>query len=165
MIPGFSSERRATLGTLIGAGAVGIPVAVCLLTLFLLLPTDATLLAKLFGPLAGGLAVFLFGFWYYIPMSILIGGAAHRFLRAVGHKQRLAYVVSGPVVGLSVGMMTHLLAPSLVQDLLAEDWSSRAYIGAWCIGGTVLMGIFWSIRRPDRPWDDVADRRLAGEDI
>jgi hypothetical protein len=165
MIPGFSSERRATLGSLIGAGAIGVPVSVGLLTLFLLLPTDATLLAKLVGPFASGLAVFLFGFWYYIPLSILIGGGAHRFLRAVGYKQRLAYVLAGPVVGLSVGMITHLVAPNLVDELLAEDWSSRAYIGAWCLGGTVLMAIFWSIRRPDKPWDDLADRRLAGEDV
>jgi hypothetical protein len=165
MIPAFSSERRATLGTLIGAGAVGVPVSVSLLSFFLLFPTDAKLIAKLVGPLASGLAVLWFGFWYYIPLSILVGGAAHRFLRAVGYRKRLPYLFSGPVVGLSIGMLTHLLAPSLVDELLAEDWSSRAYIGAWCLGGTVLMAIFWSIRRPDRPWDDMADRRRAGEDI
>jgi hypothetical protein len=165
MIPKVSSERLATLGTLIGAGAVGMPVAIFLLSFFLLLPTDATLVAKVIGPFAGGLAVFLFGFWYYIPLSVLLGGTAHKFLKSVGHRSRLAYWFSGPVVGLGVAMITHFLAPSVIDELLVGGWSTNAYLLAWSIGGAVLMAIFWQIRRPDRPWDDLADRRRAGEDI
>jgi hypothetical protein len=165
MIPKVSSERLATLGTLIGAGAVGIPVAIFLLSFFLLLPTDATLMAKLVGPFAGGVAVFLFGFWYYIPLSVLIGGAAHKFLKSVGYRRRQAYWLAGPIVGLSVAMVTHFLAPSVVDELLNGGWSTYAYLCSWIVGGTVLMTIFWNIRRPDRPWDDLEDRRRAGEEV
>jgi hypothetical protein len=165
MIPKVSSERLATLGTLIGAGAVAMPVAIFFLSFFLLIPTNATLIAKLVGPFAGGLAVFLFGFWYYIPLSVVIGGAAHRFLKSVGYRARQAYLLSGPVVGLSVAMVTHFLAPSIVDELLNGGWSTYAYLCSWSVGGTVLMAIFWNIRRPDKPWDDLADRRKAGEDV
>jgi hypothetical protein len=165
MILKVSSARLATLGTLIGAGAVGVPVAIFLLSFFLLIPTEATLLAKLLGPFAGGLAVFLFGFWYYIPLSVVIGGGMHSFLKAVGYRSRQAYVLAGPVVGLCVGMITHILAPSVVDELLSGGWSSNAYLVAMAVGGTVLMAIFWTIRRPDKPWDDLQDRRRAGEDI
>jgi hypothetical protein len=165
MIPKISSERLATLGTLVGAGAIGMPVAIFLLSFFLLLPTDATLIAKLVGPFAGGLATFLFGFWYYIPLSVLIGGGTHAFLISVGFRQRQAYMFAGPVVGLSVAMVTHFLAPGVVDELLVGGWPTYAYLGAWSVGGTILMVIFWTIRRPDKPWDDLADRRKAGEDV
>jgi hypothetical protein len=48
---------------------------------------------------------------------------------------------------------------------LIGGWPTFTYLAAWCLGGTVLTGIFWIIRRPDRPWDDLADRRRAGEDV
>jgi hypothetical protein len=165
MIPKVSSEQVATLGTLVGAGAVGVPIAVFLLSFLLLLPSDATLIAKVVGPFAGGLATFLFGFWYYIPLSVLLGGGAHQFLKSVGFRKRVAYLCAGPIVGLCVGMLTHLLAPSVVEELLVGGWTTQAYVISWCIGGTVLMAVFWGIRRPDKPWDDLADRRLAGEDV
>jgi hypothetical protein len=165
MIPKVSSARLATLGTLIGAGAVGMPVAFFFLSFFLLLPTNATLLAKLVGPFAGALAVFLFGFWYYIPLSVLLGGAAHKFLKSVGYRGRQAYLLSGPAVGLSVAMITHFMAPSIVDELLIGGWPTYAYLSSWSVGGTILMVIFWTIRRPDKPWDDLADRRKAGEDV
>jgi hypothetical protein len=165
MILKVSSEKVATLGTLIGAGAVGMPVAIFLLSFFLLLPTDATLLAKLVGPFAGAIATFLFGFWYYIPVSVLIGGGTHLFLTSVGHRTREAYLLSGPVVGLSVAMVTHFLAPSVIEELLVGGWPTYAYLCAWSVGGAVLMAIFWTIRRPDKPWDDLEDRRKAGEDV
>jgi hypothetical protein len=109
--------------------------------------------------------VFLFGFWYYIPLSVILGGTAHRFLKAVGHRSRVAYLVAGPAVGLGVAMITHILAPGIVDELMVGGWSTNAYLVAWCVGGTVLMAIFWAIRRPDRPWDDLLDRRRAGEDV
>lgn len=165
MITKVSSERLATLGTLVGAGAVGMPIAIFLLSFFLLLPTDATFVAKAVGPVVGGLATFLFGFWYYIPLSVLTGGCAHWFLRRVGHYKRQSYWLAGPWVGLSVGMITHFLAPGIVDELLSGGWPTYAYLASWSVGGTVLMAVFWAIRRPDKPWDDIADRRRAGEDI
>jgi hypothetical protein len=160
-----TSSRLATLGTLVGAGAIGVPVCTFVLSLFLLLPTDATILAKVIAPFFGAIAVFLFGFWYYIPISLLIGGGAHLFLHKVGFRTLRPYLFAGPVVGLCAGMLTHFFAPGVVAELLIGGWPTFTYLAAWCLGGTVLTGIFWTIRRPDRPWDDLADRRLAGEDV
>jgi hypothetical protein len=165
MLPNVSSDRLATLGCLVGAGAVGMPISVFLLAFLLLLPSDATLWAKVIGPFAGGIATFLFGFWYYIPLSVLIGGCAHIFLKSVGLRQRRAYLWAGPVVGLSVAMVTHFLMRGAIDELMIGGWPTNAYLASWSVGGTILMAIFWTIRRPDRPWDDLADRRKAGEDV
>jgi hypothetical protein len=160
-----SPSLLATIGSLVGAGAVGVPVSMLLLSFLLLLPTDATIMAKTIGPVIGALATFLFGFWYYIPISVFLGGSAHVFLTKVGFRTRLSYLLAGPIVGLSVAMITHFLAPSIVNELLSGGWPTQAYIGAWCLGGIVTMAVFWAIRRPDRVWDDLADRRRAGEDV
>jgi hypothetical protein len=163
--PSFKPSQIATLGSLVGAGAVAAPVAVFVLTIGLLGPSDATWLAKIFAPMAGAIAMFLFGFWYYIPAALGLGGAAHWFLKGLRLHSLKAYVMAGPVVGLLMAMLTHLVAPEVIHDLMAGADQGYIYIVAWALSGTVLTSVFWYVRRPDRPWDDLADRRLAGEAV
>jgi hypothetical protein len=155
--------QRATLGSLLCAGAVSAPATMFLLTFLLVAPRDDAVLAKIALPLLGAGIVFLFGWIVSGPLALIIGGGAHWFLRSVGYKSRLPYVLAGPVVGLLAGMIAHLAAPEMVGDLLIGGWPTFAYLVSWCIGGTILTVVFWTIRRPDRPWDDLEDRRRAGE--
>jgi hypothetical protein len=157
--------QRATIGSLFCAGAVSAPVTMFLMTFLLVVPRDDALLAKIALPLLGGGLVFLFGWIVSVPVALLLGGGAHWFLRNVGHVSRQAYLIAGPVVGLTAAMIAHLSAPELVEDMLNGGWPTFAYLTSWCLGGTVLTAVFWSIRRPDRPWDDLEDRRRAGETL
>lgn len=159
----FRPEQWATLGALTGAGGVAIPTVMLVLTALLLLSSDATLLAKIAAPFLGALLTFVFGFWFYIPVSVLFGGVAYVFLKNVGYQTLFAYLVAGPVVGLASAMSTHFLAPVVIDALYADIRSGYAYVFAWCCGGTLLTYLFWTIRRPDRPWDDEADRRKASK--
>jgi hypothetical protein len=163
--PKIPPSRIATLGCLIGAGAVGVPLAVFVLTLGMLLESESTLVAKIVAPFAGAFAMFVFGFLYYVPSSIVLGGLAHGFLKSVGLKSRPAYLCAGPVVGLALAMITHFFIPEIIDELLLSIWNGYVYVVAFATGGVALMLVFWHIRRPDRPWDDLADRRLAGENL
>jgi hypothetical protein len=155
--------QRATIGSLLCAGAVSAPVTMFLLTFLLVAPRDDAFLAKIALPLLGGGLVFLFGWIISGPVAVLLGGGAHWFLRNVGHVSRQSYLLAGPVVGLTAAMTAHLIAPEFINDMLVGGWPTFAYLVSWCLGGTVLTVVFWSIRRPDRPWDDLEDRRRAGE--
>jgi hypothetical protein len=155
--------QRATLGSLLCAGAVSAPLTILLFTILLVIPRDDPFVAKIALPLLGASLVFLFGWVVSGPLAIVIGGAVHWFLRNVGFSSRLPYLLSGPVVGLLAAMISHLIAPDLIGDLLDGGWPTTAFLTSWCLGGVLLMGVFWTIRRPDRPWDDLADRRRAGE--
>lgn len=155
--------QRATLGSLLCAGAVSAPATAFVLTFLLVVPRADPLVAKIALPLLAGGLVFLFGWVVSGPLALIVGGGAYWFLRSVGFRSRLPYVLAGPVVGLTAAMIAHLGAPDIISDLLVGGWPTFAYLTSWCLGGTILTVVFWSIRRPDRPWDDVADRRRAGE--
>lgn len=151
--------QRATLGSLFCAGVISAPATVFLLTLLLVIPREDPLAAKIALPLLGASVVFLFGWIISGPMALLIGGALHWFLRSVGFSSRFSYLFAGPVVGLLAAMASHMMAPDLIGDLLTGGWPTFAYLISWSIGGTILTALFWTIRRPDRPWDDVEDQR------
>jgi hypothetical protein len=157
--------QRATLGSLLCAGAVSGPATMFLMTALLVIPRDDALLAKIALPLLGAGVVFLFGWIVSGPLALVIGGGAHWFLRNVGFKTRLSYLLAGPVVGLLCGMIIHLAVPDVIGELLVGGWPTIAYLASWSVGGTVLTAVFWNVRRPDRPWDDLEDRRRAGEAI
>jgi hypothetical protein len=116
-------------------------------------------------PFLGAGAVFTLGWLVSIPLAIFLGGSGHWFLKEVGFRSIEAYCLAGPVVGLMCAMIAHIALPDVIGDLMNGDWSTFAFLASWCLGGTVLMVLFWRIRRPDRPWDDIEDRRRAGEDI
>ncbi len=156
-------SQRATFGSLLCAGAVSAPAAVFLFTLLLVIPREDPIAAKIALPLLSTGAVFLFGWIVSVPMALIIGGATHWFLRRVGFTAHLPYLIAGPVVGLFGAMTLHMASPDLIGDVLGGGWSTFAYLTSWCAGGTILMSIFWNTRRPDRPWDDLEDRRKAGE--
>jgi hypothetical protein len=149
--------QRATLGSLLCAGAVSAPATMFLLTLLLVIPREDPIAAKIALPLLGAGIVFLFGWIVSGPLALVIGGVVHWFLRSVGFKGRLPYLFAGPVVGLLCAMVVHLSVPDLIGDLLAGGWPTFAYLTSWCIGGTILTAVFWTIRRPDRPWDDLEE--------
>jgi hypothetical protein len=155
--------QRATLGSLLCAGAVSAPATVFLLTFLLVAPRTDPLMAKVALPLLAAGIVFLFGWIVAGPLALLIGGGAHWFLRTVGFRSRLPYIVAGPVVGITAAMISHVVAPDVIRDLLVGGWPTFAFLTSWCLGGTMLTAVFWTIRRPDRPWDDLEDRRRAGE--
>ena len=155
--------QRATLGSLLCAGAVSAPATAFLLTLLLVIPRQDPFVAKIALPLLGAGTVFLFGWIVSGPMAVLIGGSVHWFLRRVGFQARVPYLVAGPVVGLLCAMVIHIVAPDVIGDLLIGGWPTFAYIASWCCGGIIMMAVFWHIRRPDRPWDDLEDRRKADE--
>jgi hypothetical protein len=129
--------------------------------LLLVVPRDDALAAKIALPLLALGSAFLFGWVVSGPVAILVGGGVHWFLRSVGFKSRLPYLVSGPVVGLVAAMVCHLAMPDLINELLVGGWPTFAFFVSWCLGGTLLNAIFWTIRRPDRPWDDQEDQRRA----
>lgn len=153
---------KATLGSLAAAGMVAAPLTVFCFTLLLILPSDSHIIAKFTLPLLGAGAVFVLGWLVSIPLAIIVGGGVYWFLRGVGYSSRKSFLMSGPVVGLTAAMISHLLAPDLIGDLLAGGWPMFAFLCSWCFGGVLLMAVFWHIRRPDRPWDDDEDRRRAG---
>jgi hypothetical protein len=133
------------------------------MTLLLVIPREDPLAAKIALPVLGAGVVFLFGWIVSVPMALVIAGGVHWFLRSVGYNTRFPYLLAGPIVGLFGAMVVHLAIPDLIGDLLLGGWPTFAYVISWCLGGTILMWVFWNIRRPDRPWDDLEDRRRAGE--
>jgi hypothetical protein len=140
---------------------IAAPVTVFILSTLLLLPSDAQFLGKLSLPFLGAAAAFLAGWVVSVPAAIVLGGSCYWFLKSVGYRSRLAYWLAGPVIGLSAGMFAHILAPEIIGNVFASDWSGNAYVFSCACGGFVLMALFWHIRRPDRPWDDAADRDRA----
>jgi hypothetical protein len=153
---------KATLGSLAAAGMVAAPLTVFIFTLSLIAPSDSHIIAKFTLPLLGAGAVFVLGWLVSIPLAIVVGGGVYWFLRGVGFSGREPFLMSGPVVGLCAAMIAHMAAPDLVGPILAGGWPMFAFLGSWCLGGILLMAVFWHIRRPDRPWDDEEDRRRAG---
>jgi hypothetical protein len=156
---------KATFGSLAAAGMVAAPVTIFVLSVLLLLPSDSHVIGKIALPILGAGAVFTLGWLVSIPLAIALGGSAYWFLRRVGYRDALAYYLIGPTVGLMCAIIAHMALPDVIGELLVGGWPTFAFLASWCVGGTVLMVVFWRIRRPDRPWDDLADRRRAGEDI
>jgi hypothetical protein len=153
---------KATLGSLAAAGMVAAPLTVFCFTLLLILPSDSHIIAKFTLPLLGAGAAFVIGWLVSIPLAIVVGGGVYWFLWQVGYSRRRPFLVAGPVVGLLMAMISHMLAPDLITPLLEGGWPTLAFLTSWCLGGIVLMAVFWHTRRPDRPWDDMEDRRRAG---
>lgn len=156
---------KATFGSLAAAGMVAAPTTVFIFTFLLLLPSDSHIFGKIALPFLGAGAVFTLGWLVSIPLAICLGGSTHWFMRKVGYRAQLAYQLSGPVVGLVCAMTAHVAMPDVIGEMMGGGWPTFAFLLSWLIGGIVLMTLFWRIRRPDRPWDDVADRRRAGEDV
>lgn len=152
---------KATLGSLAAAGMIAAPVTVLLLSSLLLLPGDSHVLGKIGLPLLGAGAAFLLGWVVSVPAAIVMGGAGYWFLKSMGLCTKAAHWIAGPIIGLTAGMFAHILSPELVGNVLTSAWSSNAYVVSCAAGGFVLMATFWHIRRPDRPWDDEADRNRS----
>ncbi len=154
---------KATLGSLAAAGMVAAPATVFLLSVLLVFPSDSHILGKIALPFLGAAAVFTLGWLVSIPLALGLGGGAYWFLRELGFRGRMPFLIAGVVVGLCAAMLSHIVLPDVIGDLLVGGWPMFAFLASWSAGGVLLMAVFWTIRRPDRPWDDMADRRAARE--